>query len=49
MTIEKLIAEIHRKKSFLCIGLDADMDKIPLFLLGETSSMCCLQTKYSFL
>jgi len=36
MTIEKLIAEIHRKKSFLCIGLDADMDKIPLFLLGET-------------
>ena len=35
MTIKKLIAEIHRKKSFLCIGLDTDMDKIPPFLLKE--------------
>ncbi len=36
MTTEDLIAQIHKKKSFLCIGLDTDMDKIPEFLLdGE--------------
>ena len=35
MTIKKLIAEIHRKKSILCIGLDTYMDKIPPFLLKE--------------
>ena len=35
MTTKRLIAEIHRKKSFLCIGLDTDMDKIPPFLLKE--------------
>ncbi len=32
MTREALIAEIKRKKSFLCIGLDTDMNKIPEFL-----------------
>ncbi len=35
MTTEKLISEIRKKKSFLCIGLDVDLDKIPEFLLGE--------------
>lgn len=35
MTIENLISEIRRKKSFLCIGLDVDLDKIPEFLLKE--------------
>ena len=35
MTTQKLIAEIQRKKSFLCIGLDVDINKIPSFLLNE--------------
>lgn len=35
MNIEKLIAQIHLKKSFLCIGLDTDLDKIPPHLLKE--------------
>jgi orotidine-5'-phosphate decarboxylase len=29
MTLEKLISEIGRKKSFLCVGLDTDPEKIP--------------------
>lgn len=29
MTKAELIAEIQRKKSFLCVGLDTDIDKIP--------------------
>ncbi len=33
MTIESLVAEIRRKKSFLCIGLDVDLNKIPKHLL----------------
>lgn len=33
MTTQDLVAEIHRKKSFLCIGLDVDLTKIPAFLL----------------
>jgi len=33
MTTEALISEIHRKNSFLCIGLDTDLDKIPARLL----------------
>lgn len=35
MTTQDLIAQIHRKKSFLCIGLDTDMNKIPRHLLKE--------------
>jgi len=34
MTLEFLVSEIRRKKSFLCVGLDVDLDKIPKFLLG---------------
>src|SRR5690554_3684444 len=34
MTLEGLVSEIRRKKSFLCVGLDVDLDKIPKFLLG---------------
>ena len=33
MTTEKLIAQITTKKSFLCIGLDVDLNKIPPHLL----------------
>ena len=35
MTTEKLISEIHKKQSFLCIGLDVDLNKIPSHLLKE--------------
>ncbi len=31
----QLISEIHKKKSFLCIGLDSDKTKIPPHLLSE--------------
>lgn len=33
MTRAQLISEIKKKKSFLCVGLDADLDRIPEFLL----------------
>lgn len=33
MTTIQLISEIHRKKSFLCVGLDPDLNKIPKHLL----------------
>ncbi|THV60178.1 orotidine-5'-phosphate decarboxylase [Flagellimonas alvinocaridis] len=35
MKIEHLISQIHQKKSFLCVGLDTDLDKIPQHLLKE--------------
>lgn len=35
MTTEALVEQIHLKKSFLCIGLDTDLDKIPSHLLKE--------------
>ncbi len=34
MTIQQLHAQILQKKSFLCIGLDVDLDKIPTHLLA---------------
>ncbi|WAC01818.1 orotidine-5'-phosphate decarboxylase [Lacinutrix neustonica] len=33
MTTQQLITQIHKKKSFLCIGLDVDLNKIPHHLL----------------
>ena len=33
MTNEILIKQITNKKSFLCIGLDVDLTKIPMHLL----------------
>ena len=33
MTKQELIEQIKLKKSFLCIGLDIDLNKIPTFLL----------------
>ena len=33
MTTQQLIEQIISKKSFLCIGLDVDLDKIPAYLL----------------
>ena len=35
MTRQELIANIQRKKSFLCVGLDTDLKKIPEHLLKE--------------
>lgn len=35
MTTTELINQIHQKKSFLCIGLDVDLNKIPQHLLKE--------------
>lgn len=35
MNLQQLIAEIYAKKSFLCVGLDTDLTKIPKHLLNE--------------
>jgi len=35
MTQQELIAQIQQKKSFLCIGLDTDLSKIPTHLLNK--------------
>ncbi|MBE7628451.1 orotidine-5'-phosphate decarboxylase [Tenacibaculum piscium] len=35
MTTQELVAQIKKKKSFLCIGLDVDLTKIPQHLLQK--------------
>ncbi len=35
MTTKQLVGQIRKKNSFLCIGLDTDLDKIPPHLLKE--------------
>lgn len=35
MTTQELVDQIQKKKSFLCIGLDTDLDKIPSHLINE--------------
>ena len=35
MTLQKLTQQIQKKKSFLCVGLDIDLEKIPAHLLQE--------------
>ena len=35
MNKQQLIENIKRKQSFLCVGLDTDMEKIPVHLLNE--------------
>jgi orotidine-5'-phosphate decarboxylase len=35
MTQDQLVQQIHKKKSFLCIGLDVDLEKVPKHLLDE--------------
>lgn len=39
MTKEELITQIHKKKSFLCVGLDSDITKIPHHLLSEKNPL----------
>ncbi len=33
MTNQELVSQIHKKNSFLCIGLDVDLDKVPEHIL----------------
>ncbi len=35
MTQEELFSQIRQKKTYLCVGLDTDVQKIPKHLLGE--------------
>lgn len=35
MTTQQLFNQIQKKKSFLCVGLDVDLNKIPHYLLKE--------------
>lgn len=35
MTLQELRSQIEKKRSFLCIGLDVDLEKIPKHLLAE--------------
>ena len=35
MIKEQIIDQIKKKRSFLCVGLDSDIDRIPLFLKNE--------------
>lgn len=39
MTREELFENIKRKKSFLCVGLDTDVNKIPEFLFSEKDDL----------
>lgn len=41
MTTQDLIAQIRKKRSFLCIGLDTDLEKIPTYLLSEEDPIFC--------
>lgn len=35
MSTKELVEQIHKKKSFLSVGLDVDLEKIPTYLLSE--------------
>ena len=39
MTREQLIEQIKRKKSFLCVGLDPDLKKLPKHILREPDAI----------
>ncbi len=39
MERKQLLEQIFTKKSFLCVGLDTDLNKIPKFLLNEEDSI----------
>ena len=39
MTLAKLFEEIKRKKSFLCVGLDVDLDRLPESLKKNKDSI----------
>lgn len=39
MTRNELVKQIHQKKSYLCVGLDTDIDKIPKHLLTDSDPL----------
>jgi len=39
MTRQQLVAEIFKKKTFLCVGLDVDLEKIPSHLKGDNDAI----------
>lgn len=39
MKLNNIITEIKRKQSFLCVGLDTDISKIPVFLKSEKDAV----------
>jgi orotidine-5'-phosphate decarboxylase len=39
MTRQQLVEQIFQKRSYLCVGLDTDMEKIPAHLLSEEDPM----------
>ena len=39
MTREELFENIKRKRSFLCVGLDTDINKIPEHLFEDEDAM----------
>jgi orotidine-5'-phosphate decarboxylase len=45
MNREQLFEQIQDKRSFLCIGLDTDILKIPTFLKADQRSGFCLQQR----
>ena len=47
MNKQQLFENIKRKKSFLCVGLDTDIKKIPEHLLKEEDPICLLYTSPS--
>ena len=38
MTREELIQQIREKQSFLCVGLDTDINKIPQCIIDEAKA-----------
>ena len=45
MTNEFLFQKIKEKKSFLCVGLDVDLEKIPKHLLEEKTQFFHFQRR----
>jgi orotidine-5'-phosphate decarboxylase len=45
MTTNELFENIKRKKSFLCVGLDTDLNKIPRYLLDTTDPIFAFNKK----
>ena len=42
MKLNQLESNIKSKKSFLCLGLDTDIDKIPKYLLKHSDPVLSL-------
>ncbi|MDR3286839.1 MAG: orotidine 5'-phosphate decarboxylase, partial [Prevotellaceae bacterium] len=39
MNCQQIFEQIRRKQSFLCVGLDSDINKIPQHLLKEKNPL----------